>query len=93
MRFGRAAKPRHRATAEPQGADLAPDGELDSYLAAIGPDATDPGRSFGTAQVYQLRLPAGAGEELQRLAEQRGTAPLALIQEWVLQRLERELRG
>ncbi|MDQ3154134.1 MAG: hypothetical protein M3R63_21270 [Actinomycetota bacterium] len=99
MRFGRSSKSdpgRHRGAGEPQGADLTRDRELDGYLAAIGPstdpEATDPGRRFGTAQVHQLRLSPGAAEQVQRLAEQRGTSPLALLQEWVLQRLDSELR-
>lgn len=98
MRFNRTAKPanpgRHRRpVGEQEGADLAPDGEIESYLAAISPErdpeVTDPGRRFG-AKVYQLRLPSGADEKVQWLAEQRGTAPLTLLQGWVLERLQHE---
>jgi hypothetical protein len=99
MRFNRTANPanpgRHRRPlGEQEGADLAPDHEIESYLAAISPErdpeVTDPGRRFGSAKVYQLRLPSGADEKVQWLAEQRGTAPLALVQGWVLERLQHE---
>jgi len=75
-----------------------PDHELEAYLAALAPTPsdpaiTDPGKRFGTAQVYQLRLPAEADERLRGLAAERNTAPLSLLQDWVLQRLEWELRG
>ncbi|HEY6422272.1 MAG TPA: hypothetical protein VIY28_03295 [Pseudonocardiaceae bacterium] len=99
MRFNRTAKPanpgRHRRpVGEEEGADLAPDHEIESYLAAISPErdpeVTDPGRRFGSAKVHQLRLPPGADEKIQWLAKQRDTAPLTLIQSWVLQRLQHE---
>lgn len=107
MRFGRtdrrqtgkaAPSGRHRSPAgEPEGADLTTDHELESYLAAISPvrdpEITDPGRSFGSAKVYQLRLPPGAEEKIQWLAEQRGTSALTLLQGWVLQRLHHEFGG
>ncbi|HET8643026.1 MAG TPA: hypothetical protein VFM37_13915 [Pseudonocardiaceae bacterium] len=75
-----------------------PDHELEAYLAALAPTpsdpyTTDPGKRFGTAQVHQLRLPAEADERLRGLAIERGTSPLSLLQDWVLQRLEWELRG
>lgn len=99
MRFGRAAKPpnagRHRDAAEPPPAEPQPDHELEGYLAALSPtgdpEATDPGRPFGSARVYQLRLPSGADDRVQALAEQQGIAPLTLLQNWVLQRLHQEL--
>lgn len=73
----------------------APDYELEGYLAALSPtgdpEATDPGRPFGSAKVYQLRLPSGAEEKVVWLAEQEGVAPLTLMQNWVLQRLHHEL--
>lgn len=97
MRFGR-AKPnsgRHRNAAPTPPAELEPDHELESYLTALlpngDPEATDPGRPFGSAQVYQLRLPSGAEEKVQMLAEQQGMSPLTLLQGWVLQRLHQEL--
>lgn len=99
MRFGRGGGTpnpgRHRGTGvEQQGADLAPDEELESYLDAISPardpEVADPGRRFGSAHVYQVRLPAGAEEKLEWLADRSRTAPLAMIQEWVLERLDAE---
>ncbi|MGH3797355.1 MAG: hypothetical protein ACRDSP_20990 [Pseudonocardiaceae bacterium] len=102
MRLRRTAKPvnsgRHRSpTGEPQGADLTSDHEIESYLTAISPardpEITDPGRRFGEAKVYQLRLPSGAEEKIQWMAEQQGTSPLSLLQDWVLQRLYREFGG
>ncbi|MGH3910670.1 MAG: hypothetical protein ACRDRM_07540 [Pseudonocardiaceae bacterium] len=99
MRFSRTAKAaasgRHRTLpGGPQGADLTADHEIESYLDAISPlrdpEGTDPGRRFGDAKVYQLRLPAGAEEQVQWLAEQHGTSPLRLLQAWVLQRLHQE---
>jgi hypothetical protein len=99
MRLRRNAKAttsgRHRSlSGPPQGADLTADHELESYLDAIAPvrdpEVTDPGRRFGSAKVYQLRLPPGAEEKVQWLAEQQGTAPLSLLQTWVLQRLHEE---
>lgn len=75
-----------------------PDHEMEEYLAALSPtpsdpETTDPGKRFGNAQVYQVRLPAEADERLRNLAIERGTSPLALLQDWSLQRLEWELRG
>lgn len=49
-------------------------------------------RRFGGAQVLQLRLPEAASDQLRSLAEELKTSPLALTQEWVVQRLEWELR-
>lgn len=101
MRFGRSAKAaagRHRTPAEaPEGADLTADHEIEAYLHALSPardpESTDPGRRFGDAKVYQLRLPCGAEEQVQWLAEQHGTSPLSLLQGWVLQRLHHEFGG
>jgi hypothetical protein len=75
-----------------------PDHELEAYLAALAPTpsdpyTTDPGKRFGNAQVHQLRLSAEADEWLRGLAVERGTSPLSLLQDWVMQRLEWELRG
>ncbi|MBP2475926.1 hypothetical protein JOF53_004798 [Crossiella equi] len=75
---------------------LAPDSELDSYLAALAPEAdvetTATGRRFGNAEVHQLRLSLIANEQLRELAAQRQTSPMALAQEWVMQRLDWEFR-
>jgi hypothetical protein len=103
MRLGR-PKPaggKHRQAPPPPTAELVegePDHELEAYLAALAPTPsdpsnTDPGKRFGTAQVYQLRLPADADERLRELAAERDTAPLSLLQDWILQRLTWELRG
>jgi hypothetical protein len=35
-------------------------------------------------------MPLGADEQIRRYAEERNTSPLALIQEWVMQRLQFE---
>jgi aryl-alcohol dehydrogenase-like predicted oxidoreductase len=63
-------------------------------LAALSPEGdpetTGSGRRFGGAQVYQLRLPLMANEQLRELAAHHQTSPMALAQEWVLQRLEWE---
>src|SRR5688500_7311657 len=71
-----------------------PDRELDSYLAALsGASEEHPteltGR-FGSAQVFQLRLPALRIEQLRRIAADRGVSPGALAVEWVIDRLNRE---
>jgi hypothetical protein len=70
------------------------DVELDSYLAALAPDAVpeDPALTgrFGHAQVFQLRLPAVRIEQLRRLAAERGVSPGALAVDWVVERLDRE---
>jgi hypothetical protein len=84
---------RHRTEVHEQDENL-PDHELESYLAAISPEgdpeSTGSGRRFGGAQVYQLRLPTMANERLRELAAYHQTSPMALAQEWVLQRLEWE---
>jgi hypothetical protein len=84
---------RHRTEA-PEQDDNLPDHELESYLAALSPEGdpetTGSGRRFGGAQVYQLRLPLMANEQLRELAAHHQTSPMALAQEWVLQRLEWE---
>lgn len=76
------------------GGDGDADAELDSYLAALAPDATEhptelTGR-FGSAQVFQLRLPALRIEQLRRIAQERGVSPGALAVDWVIDRLDRE---
>jgi hypothetical protein len=100
MRRGRPKPPQqnrsHRPQQAPPGGERDP--ELEAYLAALtptvsDPETTDPGKRFGTAQVYQLRLPADADEGLRGIAVERGTSPLSLLQDWVLQRLSWELRG
>jgi len=94
------SRPRHRApTVRPEvaarmDAALAGDGDLDSYLAALSTaDAQSPteltGR-FGSAQVFQLRLPALRIEQLRRIAAERGVSPGALAVDWVIERLDRE---
>jgi hypothetical protein len=84
---------RHRTEAHEQEENL-PDHELESYLAALSPEgdpeSTGAGRRFGGAQVYQLRLPLMANEQLRELAAYHQTSPMALAQEWVLQRLDWE---
>ncbi|HEY0450409.1 hypothetical protein [Actinophytocola sp.] len=84
---------RHRTEGQEQQDDR-PDEELESYLAALSPEgdpeSTGSGRRFGGAQVYQLRLPLMANEQLRELAAHHQTSPMALAQEWVLQRLEWE---
>ncbi len=68
-----------------------PDSELESYLAALSPEedpeTTGTGRSFGTSEVHQLRLPLMANERLKELAAEQGTSPSALARDWVLQHL------
>ncbi|MGQ0839403.1 hypothetical protein [Actinokineospora sp.] len=85
---------RHRTAQREQSEELLPDDELESYLAALSPDGdpetTGSGRRFGGAQVYQLRLSLMANEQLRELAAYRQTSPMALAQEWVMQRLDWE---
>ena len=73
---------------------MQPDRELDSYLAALAPESdvetTAAGRRFGNAEVYSLRLPLMATEQLRELAAMRQTSPNALAQEWIMQRLQWE---
>ena len=100
MRLGRPKQPhggKHRPPPAPEPVDE-PDLEMESYLAALtptpsDPETTDSGKRFGTAQVYQVRLPAEADERLRNLAIERDTSPLSLLQDWALQRLDWELRG
>lgn len=70
------------------------DHELTSYLAALAPDSdpesTGTGRRFGEAQVHQLRLSHIASEQLKDIAEERGSSPQAVAQEWILERLSWE---
>jgi hypothetical protein len=85
-----AADGRHR----PQAEELAPDTELENYLAALAPEAdvetTASGRRFGNAEVYQLRLSLISNEQLREVAAHRQTSPQALAQEWVMERLSWE---
>jgi hypothetical protein len=87
-----AANGRHRTEVEPE--ENLPDHELESYLAALSPEGdtetTGTGRRFGGSQVYQLRLSLMANEQLREIAAHNQTSPLALAQEWVMQRLEWE---
>jgi hypothetical protein len=80
---------------EPQGQqEQLPDEELESYLAALSPhgdpDSTGPANRYGAPPVYQLRLPTEANEQLRQLAAYRQTSPVALAEEWIIQRLEWE---
>ncbi|TQM06251.1 hypothetical protein FB558_6499 [Pseudonocardia kunmingensis] len=70
------------------------DRELDSYLAALSGGGeehpTELTGRFGSAQVFQLRLPALRIEQLRRIASDRGVSPGALAVDWVIERLDRE---
>lgn len=86
---------RHRGPEPAPDVDLAAhDPELESYLAALAPQAdphlTELTARFGSAQVFQLRLPALRTEQLRRIAQDRGVSPGALAVEWVIDRLDRE---
>jgi hypothetical protein len=87
---------RHRAPASPRRGPEPPepDRELDSYLAALSgageEHSTELTGRFGTAQVFQLRLPALRIEQLRRIAGDRGVSPGALAVDWVIERLDRE---
>lgn len=95
------SRSRHRAAGQAAAAEQVPDAELathdpelDDYLAALAPEA-QPGATeltgrFGSAQVFQLRLPALRVEQLRRLAEERGVSPGSMAVEWVIERLDRE---
>jgi hypothetical protein len=82
---------KHRGPERP---DQVPDRELDIYLAALSPES-DVGPSeltgrFGSAEVFQLRLPALRIEQLRRYAAERGVPPATLAVEWVIERLDAE---
>jgi hypothetical protein len=87
---------RHRAPAPPRRGPEPPepDRELDSYLAALSgageEHPTELTGRFGSAQVFQLRLPALRIEQLRRIAADRGVSPGALAVDWVIERLNRE---
>lgn len=87
---------RHRAV-DSDPADLVPEDELESYLAAISPDADNASSEltgrFGSAQVFQVRLPALRIEQLRRLAKDRGVPPTSLVVDWVIESLDREDPG
>ncbi|GAA1184398.1 hypothetical protein [Pseudonocardia alaniniphila] len=95
------SRSRHRAPA-PSGRNpvakqpddpVVEDGELSSYLAALSGDgqgSTELTGRFGSAQVFQLRLPALRIEQLRRIAADRGVSPGALAVDWVIERLNRE---
>jgi hypothetical protein len=95
---GDRSRSRHRAPeAARRGSDepSVADPELDSYLAALsgtasGQDATELTGRFGSAQVFQLRLPALRIEQLRRIATDRGVSPGSLAVDWVIDRLDRE---
>ena len=95
--IGRTKNGRHRDAAPQQQVEAAPDHELENYLAALAPEGdvetTETGRRFGNAQVYQLRLSLEANEQLRQLAARHQTSPLALAQEWIMQRLAWETQG
>jgi hypothetical protein len=92
--------PRHRSAPAPRsapggdrrGAPTEEDPELDSYLAALTApeDGIETTGRFGSAQVFQLRLPALRIEQLRRLATERGVSPGALAVDWVIDRLDKE---
>lgn len=94
---------RHRADSRTEpgtdsrtGSTTPPTDELESYLAAISPEADAPSElagRFGSAQVFQVRLPSVRIEQLRRLAEARGVPPTSLLVDWVLERLDKETNG
>jgi hypothetical protein len=88
----RAPAPPPRRSPDPESPE--PDRELDSYLAALSgasdEHSTELTGRFGSAQVFQLRLPALRIEQLRRIAADRGVSPGALAVEWVVERLNRE---
>lgn len=92
------SRSRHRAPAPvrrgPEPEPPEPDRELDSYLAALSGASdehpTELTGRFGSAQVFQLRLPALRIEQLRRIADDRGVSPGALAVDWVIERLDRE---
>lgn len=90
--LGRAKSGRRQRTDDAEQRSAESDQELDSYLAALSPDAdpetTGTGRSFGGSEVHQLRLPLMANERLKELAAEQGTSPSALARDWVLQHLQ-----
>jgi hypothetical protein len=94
----RPSRSRHRAPAPgrrgPEPEPPEPDRELDSYLAALSgagdEHPTELTGRFGSAQVFQLRLPALRIEQLRRIAADRGVSPGALAVDWVIERLDRE---
>jgi hypothetical protein len=56
-----------------------------------------PGRPPAVArekgEVYSVRIPAGRLDQFRKVAAKRGKAPTALMREWVIERLDRELKG
>jgi hypothetical protein len=89
MAFRERRTARHGAPARRDAVELDPhDPELDSYLAALSDDGGTGG--FGTAQVFQVRLPAAHVEQLAQLAEEQGTSAAALATDWIVERLGRE---
>jgi aryl-alcohol dehydrogenase-like predicted oxidoreductase len=92
--LGRAVTTGRHRPVSPDQDPQAPGRELENYLAALAPETemetTGSGRRFGNSQVYQLRLQLIADQQLRELAEQNGTSPAALAQEWVVQRLKWE---
>ena len=91
---GRATRSGRHRPVSPEQDPHAPGRELESYLAALAPESevetTATGGRFGNAQVYSLRLPLIANEQLRELSTALGTAPQALAQEWIMQRLRYE---
>jgi hypothetical protein len=79
---------------DPLDAVLDEDTQLDPYLAALSPGGeehpTELTGRFGSAQVFQLRLPALRIEQLRRIAQERDVSPGALAVDWVIDRLDRE---
>lgn len=90
----RARRRPSRSSGDPGPGPGGHDPELDSYLAALSPGAeehaTELTGRFGSAQVFQLRLPALRIEQLRRIALERGVSPGALAVDWVVERLDRE---
>jgi hypothetical protein len=88
---------RHRAVDARPGDDSQPEDELESFLAAISPEAdcsaSELTGRFGSAQVFQVRLPALRIEQLRRLAQAKGLPPTSLVVDWVIERLDQEDPG
>lgn len=51
-----------------------------------------PRPAIDPSQVYSVRIPVSRLEELRALAERQGKRPSTMIRDWVLERLDSELR-
>lgn len=66
---------------------------VDAELDVERPQYRNRARAANPSQVYSIRMPVERVEEVRSLAEKSGVPPTAMLREWILQRLDFEVKS